>query len=71
MHLLTGLVLTIACSIPLTRVLVAPWYSTLMLRLALLITLLPIQALADVTGPARVIDGDTIEVAPSGSASMV
>ncbi len=34
-----------------------------MLRLALLLTLLPALALADVTGPARVIDGDTIEVA--------
>ncbi len=34
-----------------------------MLRLALLFTLLPALALADVTGPARVIDGDTIEVA--------
>ena len=34
-----------------------------MLRLALLLTLLPTLALADVTGPARVIDGDTIEVA--------
>ena len=54
-----------------SRVAVAPWYSTLMLRLALLITLLPATALADGTGPARVIDGDTIEVALSGSASMV
>ncbi len=34
-----------------------------MLRLALVLTLLPTLALADVTGPARVIDGDTIEVA--------
>ncbi len=34
-----------------------------MLRLALLLTLLPALALADVAGPARVIDGDTIEVA--------
>ena len=34
-----------------------------MLRLALLLTLLPTLALADVTGQARVIDGDTIEVA--------
>ena len=34
-----------------------------MLRLALLMTLLPTIAQADVTGPARVIDGDTIEVA--------
>ncbi len=34
-----------------------------MLRLALLLTLLPTLALADVTGPARVIDGDTIEIA--------
>ncbi len=34
-----------------------------MLRLALLLTLLPTLAQADVTGPARVIDGDTIEVA--------
>ena len=34
-----------------------------MLCLALLLALLPTLALADVTGPARVIDGDTIEVA--------
>ncbi len=34
-----------------------------MLRLALLLTLLPAIALADVAGPVRVIDGDTIEVA--------
>ncbi len=34
-----------------------------MLRLALVLTLLPALALADVTGPARVIHGDTIEVA--------
>ncbi len=34
-----------------------------MLRLALPLTLLPAVAFADVTGPARVIDGDTIEVA--------
>ncbi len=34
-----------------------------MLRLALLLALLPTLALADVSGPARVIDGDTIEVA--------
>ena len=34
-----------------------------MLHLALLLTLLPTLALADVTGPARVIDGDTIEIA--------
>ncbi len=34
-----------------------------MLRLALVLTLLPTLALADVTGPARVIDGDMIEVA--------
>ncbi len=34
-----------------------------MLRLALLLTLLPGVALADVNDPARVIDGDTIEVA--------
>ncbi len=33
-----------------------------MLRLALLLTFLPAVALADVTGPARVIDGDTIKV---------
>ncbi len=33
-----------------------------MLRLALLLTLLPTLALADVTGPARVIDGDTIAI---------
>ncbi len=33
-----------------------------MLRLALLLTLFPTLALADVTGPARVIDGDTIEI---------
>ena len=32
-------------------------------RLALLLTLLPTLALADVTGPASVIDGDTIEIA--------
>ncbi len=40
-----------------------PCYTSRMLRLALLLTLLPTLALADVTGPARVIDGDTIEVA--------
>ena len=34
-----------------------------MLRLALLLTLLATLALADVNGPARVIDGDRIEVA--------
>ena len=34
-----------------------------MFRLALLLTLLSTLAQADVTGPARVIDGDTIEVA--------
>lgn len=34
-----------------------------MLRLAFLLTLLPTVALADITGPARVIDGNTIEVA--------
>ncbi len=34
-----------------------------MIRLALLLTLLPTLALADVTGRARVIDGDTLEVA--------
>ena len=34
-----------------------------MLRLAFLLALLPAVALADVTGPARVIDGDTIEIA--------
>ena len=34
-----------------------------MLRLALLLTLLTTLTLADVTGSARVIDGDTIEVA--------
>ncbi len=34
-----------------------------MLRLALLLTLLPTLAFADVTGPARVIDGDTFGVA--------
>ncbi len=33
-----------------------------MLRLTLLLALLPTLALADVTGPACVIDGDTIEV---------
>ena len=33
-----------------------------MLHLALLLTFLPTIAPADVTGPARVIDGDTIEV---------
>ncbi len=31
--------------------------------LAVLVALLPAIALADVTGPARVIDGDTLEVA--------
>ena len=34
-----------------------------LLRLALLLTLLPAVALADVTGPAHVFDGDTIEIA--------
>ncbi len=34
-----------------------------MLRLAFLLTLLPALALADVTGSARVIDGDMIEIA--------
>ncbi len=34
-----------------------------MLPLAFLLTLLPALAFADVTGPARVIDGDMIEVA--------
>ncbi len=34
-----------------------------MLRLAVLLALLPTVALADVTGPARVTDGDTIEIA--------
>ena len=34
-----------------------------MLRLALILALLPTLALADITGPARVIDGDTIGVA--------
>ncbi len=38
-------------------------YTPAMLRLALLLVLLPSVALADITGPARVIDGDTIEVA--------
>ena len=33
-----------------------------MLRLALILALLPTLALADTTGPARVIDGDTIEI---------
>ncbi len=33
-----------------------------MLRLALLLTPLPAIALSDVTSPARVIDGDAIEV---------
>ncbi len=33
-----------------------------MLPLALLLTLLPALAFADVTGPARVIDGDTIAI---------
>ena len=33
-----------------------------MLRLALILALLPTLALADITGPARVVDGDTIEV---------
>ncbi len=40
-----------------------PCYTSRMLRLALLLTLLPAAALTDVTGPARVIDGDTIDVA--------
>ncbi len=40
-----------------------PCYTSRMLLLALLLTLLPAVALADVTGPAHVIDGDTIEVA--------
>ncbi len=34
-----------------------------MLRLAFVLTLLPTLARTDVTGPARVIDGDMIEVA--------
>ncbi len=38
-------------------------YTFRMLRLALLLTLFPALALADVTDPVRVIDGDTIEVA--------
>ena len=33
-----------------------------MLRLALILALLPTLVLADITGPARVIDGDTIEI---------
>lgn len=33
-----------------------------MLRLALLLALFPTIALADVTGPARVIDGNTLEI---------
>ena len=33
-----------------------------MLRLALILTLLPTLALADISGPVRVIDGDTIEI---------
>ncbi len=33
-----------------------------MLRLAFLLALFPTLALADVTGPARVVDGDAIEV---------
>ena len=33
-----------------------------MLRLALILALLPTLALADITGPARVADGDTIEI---------
>ena len=32
-----------------------------MLRLALVLTLLPTLAVADVTGPAHVIDGESIE----------
>ena len=35
-----------------------------LLAIALLIGLLwPVNALADITGPARVIDGDTLEIA--------
>ena len=34
-----------------------------MLRLAALLLLIPSIALADITGPARVIDGDTLEIA--------
>ena len=34
-----------------------------MFRLAALLLLVPAVALADITGPARVIDGDTLEVA--------
>jgi len=32
------------------------------LIIAILIAVIPVSALADITGPARVIDGDTIEV---------
>ena len=38
-------------------------YTAAMLRLAVLLLLIPTVALADIEGPARVIDGDTIEVA--------
>ncbi len=39
-------------------------YHPAMLRtLAVLVALLPAVALADISGPARVIDGDTLEVA--------
>ena len=34
-----------------------------MLRLAFLLAILPAIVLVDVTGPARIIDGDTIEIA--------
>ncbi len=40
------------------------WELTSALRtIAVLIALLPAGALADISGPARVIDGDTLEVA--------
>ncbi len=38
------------------------WYSATMRPLLALLAFLPTLALADVTGPARAIDGDTIEV---------
>ena len=41
----------------------APCYTPAMLRLAVLLLLIPTVSLADITGPTRVIDGDTLEVA--------
>ena len=48
------------------RVIPALLHSPIMLLLALLLTLLPAVALADVSGPARVIDGDTIAIGTEG-----